>query len=82
MIREDDRRNFVHFKGGEETNVFSGTHPRQVALETICRLHSIPSSGDIDRKTTLGFRERGTGRIHIYEGWCGPRGKTMTPPSG
>lgn len=82
MVREDGKRNFVHFEDGEETSVFSGTYPRQAALKAARRLHPAPSPDDIDGKATLSLRERGTDRVHIYEGWRGPRRKTTTPPSG
>ncbi|ELK50152.1 MULTISPECIES: non-histone chromosomal MC1 family protein [Haloferax] len=70
MVREDGKRNFVLVEDGEETSVFSGTYPRQAALKAARRLHPAPSPDDIDGKATLRLRERGTDRVHIYEGWA------------
>ncbi|RDZ64847.1 chromosomal protein MC1 [Haloferax sp. Atlit-12N] len=70
MVREDGKRNFVLVEDGEETSVFSGTYPRQAALKAARRLHPAPGPDDIDGKATLRLRERGTDRVHIYEGWA------------
>ncbi|ELZ97843.1 non-histone chromosomal MC1 family protein [Haloferax sulfurifontis] len=80
MVREDGKRNFVLVEDGEETSVFSGTYPRQAALKAARRLHPAPSPDDIDGKATLRLRERGTDRVHIYEGWAWTEAKDDDAP--
>lgn len=70
MVREDGTRNFaLRENGDEETSVFSGNTPRQAALKAARRLDAAPSE---DEATTeeIRLREKGTDKVHIYEGWA------------
>lgn len=70
MARDDDTRNFALREGdGEETSVFSGRTPRQAALKAARRLDPA-SSEDVADETELKLREKGTKKIHVYEGWA------------
>lgn len=71
MAREDGKRNFVlREEDGTESSVFSGSTPRQAALKAARRLPPAPSEGEVDGRATLRLRERGTDRVHVYEGWA------------
>jgi len=54
---------------GEEPSVFSGNTPRQAALKAARRLEPAPSEDDAEM-TELQLREKGTDKVHIYEGWA------------
>jgi hypothetical protein len=70
MVRDDGKRNFaLRDADGEETSVFSGNTPRQAALKAARRLEPDPSEDEADR-TELRLREKGTDKVHIYEGWA------------
>ncbi len=70
MVREDGKRNFaLRESNGEESSVFSGNTPRQAALKAARRLEPAPSEEDAET-TTLRLREKGTSKLHIYEGWA------------
>lgn len=69
MVREDGKRNFALRDDGEETSVFSGNTPRQAALKAARRLEPASSEDAADR-TELRLREKGTDKVHIYEGWA------------
>ena len=70
MPREDGKRNFVlREEDGTETSVFSGSTPRQAALKAARRLEPAPSE-DAGDKVVLRLRERGTDKVHIYQGWA------------
>lgn len=71
MVREDGKRNFVLREDGAETSVFSGDMPRQAALKAARRLDPADSeaAGESD-PTVLRLREKGTDKIHVYEGWA------------
>ena len=70
MVREDGKRNFaLRESNGEETSVFSGNTPRQAALKAARRLEPAPSEEEID-ETELRLREKGTEKVHIYDGWA------------
>ncbi|ERH03575.1 MAG: non-histone chromosomal protein MC1 [Halorubrum sp. J07HR59] len=70
MVREDGKRNFALREGqGDENSVFSGNTPRQAALKAARRL-SPASSERSANKTELRLREKGTDKVHIYEGWA------------
>ncbi|PSP80866.1 chromosomal protein MC1 [Halobacteriales archaeon QS_1_68_20] len=70
MVREDGKRNFaLRESDGNETSTFSGNTPRQAALKAARRLDPAPSESDADR-TELRLREKGTDKVHIYEGWA------------
>ena len=70
MVREDGKRNFVlQESDGEETSVFSGRMPRQAALKAARRLEPAPAEPEAD-PVELRLREKGTDKVHIYEGWA------------
>ena len=67
---DDDKRNFaLRNQSGDETSVFSGRTPRQAALKAARRLDPAGSERNADR-TDLRLREKGTKKVHIYEGWA------------
>ena len=67
---DDDKRNFaLRDRGGNETSVFSGRTPRQAALKAARRLEPARAEQHADR-TELQLREKGTKKVHIYEGWA------------
>ena len=66
----DDKRNFALRDGtGDESSVFSGRTPRQAALKAARRLDPASSEGAAN-KTELRLREKGTKKVHIYDGWA------------
>jgi len=70
MVREDGKRNFALREGnGSEESVFSGNTPRQAALKAARRLDPADSEDSAER-ITLRLREKGTDKVHIYEGWA------------
>jgi hypothetical protein len=70
MARDKDKRNFaLRDDSGDEESVFSGSTPRQAALKAARRLDPADSEGDAD-PTDLRLREKGTHKVHIYEGWA------------
>ena len=70
MVREDGKRNFVLREGnGDESSVFSGRMPRQAALKAARRLDPAPGE-DAANPVELRLREKGTDKVHIYEGWA------------
>ncbi|WP_224448387.1 non-histone chromosomal MC1 family protein [Haloprofundus salilacus] len=70
MVREDGKRNFaLRDSSGTESSVFSGNTPRQAALKAARRLEPGSSEEDADR-TELRLREKGTDKVHIYDGWA------------
>ena len=70
MVREDGKRNFaLRDADGEETSVFSGSTPRQAALKAARRLDPAGSEDDAPREE-IRLREKGTEKVHIYEGWA------------
>lgn len=67
---DDPPRNFVlRDTSGQETSVFSGKTPRQAALKAARRLDAAPSENEAQREE-LRLRERGTKKLHVYEGWA------------
>ena len=69
MARDDDKRNFaLRQADGSESSVFSGRTPRQAALKAARRLEPA-SSEDAAERVELRLREKGTDKVHIYEGW-------------
>lgn len=69
MARDKDKRNFaLRTQNGDETSVFSGGTPRQAALKAARRLDPA-SSEDTANREELRLREKGTQKVHIYEGW-------------
>lgn len=69
MVREDGKRNFALRGGDSESSVFSGNTPRQAALKAARRLEPA-SSKDAADETELRLREKGTDKVHIYDGWA------------
>lgn len=70
MARDQDKRNFaLRDDNGTESSVFSGGTPRQAALKAARRLDPADSESSANR-TTLRLREKGTHKVHIYEGWA------------
>jgi hypothetical protein len=70
MARDSDKRNFaLRTDDGEEESVFSGGTPRQAALKAARRLEPAPSESAADREQ-LRLREKGTHKVHVYEGWA------------
>lgn len=70
MVREDGKRNFaLRVDEGDETSVFSGNTPRQAALKAARRLEPAPGEDQAD-PTELRLREKGTDKVHIYDGWA------------
>jgi hypothetical protein len=71
MVREDGKRNFALLdEDGSEESIFSGRYPRQAALKAARRLHPAPSPDEVDGKAELRLREKGTDKVHVYEGWA------------
>ncbi|WP_254536774.1 non-histone chromosomal MC1 family protein [Halomarina litorea] len=71
MARNDDgKRNFaLREASGTESSVFSGRTPRQAALKAARRLDPADSE-DAAQRTELRLREKGTKKVHHYEGWA------------
>jgi hypothetical protein len=69
MVREDGKRNFALREDNDEESVFSGNTPRQAALKAARRLEPASSESAAD-KTELRLREKGTDKVHVYEGWA------------
>ena len=66
----DDKRNFaLREASGEETSVFTGKIPRQAALKAARKLEPSKSE-DAASREEFRLRERGTHKLHIYEGWA------------
>lgn len=69
MAREDGKRNFALREDGDESSVFSGNTPRQAALKAARRLEPARSEAAADTEE-LRLREKGTDKVHVYEGWA------------
>ena len=69
MVREDGKRNFALREDEQEDSVFSGNTPRQAALKAARRLDPADSESAAD-ETELRLREKGTDKVHIYDGWA------------
>jgi hypothetical protein len=66
----DEKRNFaLRDSSGDETGVFSGRTPRQAALKAARRLEPAASEQQADREA-IELREKGTTKLHIYDGWA------------
>ena len=69
MVRDDGKRNFALREDSDnESSVFSGNTPRQAALKAARRLEPANGEANADR-IELRLREKGTQKVHIYEGW-------------
>lgn len=63
-------RNFaLREQNGTELSVFSGKQPRQAALKAARRLPEGSSESTAERHE-IRLREKGTKKLHIYEGWA------------
>lgn len=71
MAREPDKtRNFaLRDRTGTETSVFSGRTPRQAALKAARRLDPAASEQEAVPEEIV-LREKGTSKVHRYEGWA------------
>lgn len=71
MARDaDETRNFaLRDQTDDETSVFTGRTPRQAALKAARRLEPADTETEASRKD-LRLREKGTHKLHIYEGWA------------
>ncbi|MEF8885709.1 MAG: non-histone chromosomal MC1 family protein [Haloarculaceae archaeon] len=71
MARDSDKRNFaLRTEDGEEVSVFSGSTPRQAALKAARDLDDPGSSEDDAEREPIRLREKGTTKVHVYEGWA------------
>ena len=60
-----DARNFViRDEEGNEHGVFTGKQPRQAALKAANK-----GNGTKKKPETIRLRERGTKKVHVFEGW-------------
>jgi hypothetical protein len=67
---DDGKRNFaLRDATGNETSVFSGRTPRQAALKAARRLDPAKSEQTAEH-VELRLREKGTKKVHIYDGWA------------
>ena len=81
MPREDGKRNFaLRETDGTENSVYSGNTPRQAALKAARRLPAASSEDEIDDRADLRLREKGTDRVHVYQGWAWTEGKPDDGP--
>jgi hypothetical protein len=70
MVEDEDKRNFaLRDDIGNETSVFSGRTPRQAALKAARRLDPAKSEQQAEH-VELRLREKGTKKVHIYDGWA------------
>jgi hypothetical protein len=71
MARDtDETRNFaLRDQTNDETSVFTGRTPRQAALKAARRLEPADTEAEASRED-LRLREKGTHKLHIYEGWA------------
>ena len=64
-ITETELRNFVlRDEDGSEHGVFTGKQPRQAALKAANK-----GNGTKKKPVTIGLRERGTKKVHVFKGW-------------
>jgi hypothetical protein len=67
---DDPSRTFaLRHPDGTETSVFSGKQPRHAALKAARWLDAASSEAEASREE-LRLRERGTTKLHVYEGWA------------
>ena len=67
-MADEDTRNFaLRDDIGNETSVFSGRTPRQAALKAARRLEPAKSEQQAEHHE-LRLREKGTKKVHIYDG--------------
>ena len=60
-----ETKNFVlRDEKGEEHGVFTGKQPRQAALKAANK-----TEGTKSKPVTLRLRERGTKKVHVFNGW-------------
>jgi hypothetical protein len=72
MSSDSEKRNFaLREEDGSESSVFSGGTPRQAALKAARRLDPAGSESSAqDDAEEIKLREKGTHKVHIYEGWA------------
>lgn len=72
MSSESEKRNFaLREEDGSETSVFSGGTPRQAALKAARRLDPAGSESSAQSSAEeIRLREKGTHKVHIYDGWA------------
>jgi hypothetical protein len=72
MSSDSEKRNFaLREEDGSESSVFSGGTPRQAALKAARRLDPAGSESSAqDATEEIKLREKGTHKVHIYEGWA------------
>jgi hypothetical protein len=72
MSSDNEKRNFaLRETDGSETSVFSGGTPRQAALKAARRLDPASSESSAESSSEeIRLREKGTHKVHIYEGWA------------
>jgi hypothetical protein len=72
MSSDSEKRNFaLREEDGSESSVFSGGTPRQAALKAARRLDPAGSESSAQDDTEeIKLREKGTHKVHIYEGWA------------
>ncbi len=65
LINMAEIKNFIlRKKDGTEDGVFTGRQPRQAALKAANRI-----GGSKDNPVEIRLRERGTKKVHIFNGW-------------
>ena len=70
MAKDDGKRNFAMRDGkGNETSEFTGRTPRQAALKAARRLDPAKSEQQANHHE-IRLREKGTKKVHIYQGWA------------
>jgi hypothetical protein len=71
MAPDNDKRNFaLREEDGTEDHEFTGSTPRQAAKKAARRLEDVGSSEDEASREPIRLREKGTHKVHIYEGWA------------
>ncbi|PSP80829.1 chromosomal protein MC1 [Halobacteriales archaeon QS_1_68_20] len=68
MTRDDGKRDFA-LREGDDESVFSGNTPRHAALKAARRLDPA-SDEESARAEEIRLREKGTSKVHVYEGWA------------
>lgn len=69
MVRNEGTRNFALRRDDGDESVFSGNTPRHAALKAARRLDPASRKEDANVEE-IRLRERGTDKVHIYEGWA------------
>jgi hypothetical protein len=81
MAEDETKRNFaLRDATGRESSVFSGRTPRQAALKAARRLEP-GQSEEAAQREQLRLREKGTKKLHIYQGWAWTESAPEDKPS-